>query len=512
MTETYFIGIDIGTTATKAIVFSSSGEMKGIGKPEYSLLVPNPGWAEQEPKIIFKTVLEAVKDAIHQAEISKEAIAAIGISAAMHSLIAVDEQGELLTNAMIWADTRSIEQTEQLKQNGIGHALYLRTGTPIHPMSPLTKLMWMRVHDSDVFDNAAKFLSIKEYFFYQLFGRYIIDYSIASATGLFNLERLQWDEEALATAGIRSEQLSEPVPTTHILRGMKQEYAEMMGVDPETPVVIGASDGCLANLGVGAIAPSQVATTIGTSGAVRTVVPKPTTDPQGRTFCYALTENHWVVGGASNSGGIVLRWFRDRFGWAEVEQANKQGVDPYEVMIQSAMTVPAGAEGLLFLPFISGERAPYWNADARGIFFGISLHHERSHFVRAVLEGILFSVYSINVVLRDLIGSAQEIRASGGFARSIQWRQIMADLFSYEVLTPEVYEGSGFGAAVLAMYAVGALDQLEDVQKLIHISDRSQPNPQLSETYQRLFEIYERVYYNVVQELSLIAEYQRHAR
>ncbi|MBE9179552.1 gluconokinase [Oculatella sp. LEGE 06141] len=507
----YFIGIDIGTTSTKAIVFSETGVMKGIANYKYDLLAPKPGWSEQDPEELFKAVVTTIRDAIQTTNCSAQEIGAIGVSSAMHSLIAVDADNYPLTNSIIWADSRSFAQAERLKQDDTGFKIYQRTGTPIHPMSPLTKLMWLRDNEPELFRQAAKFISVKEYVLYQLFGRYVVDYSIASATGLFNLTTLDWDAEALAIAGIHPGQLSELVPTTYILRGMKARCAEMTGLDPDTPFVVGASDGVLANLGVGAISPDQVAITIGTSGAVRMVVPQPVTDRQGRTFCYALTENHWVIGGATNSAGIVLRWFRDRFCQVEVQRAEREHLDPYDIIIQEAATVPAGSAGLLCLPFLSGERAPHWNTDARGVFFGVALHHERAHFIRAVLEGILYAVYDVTVILQELGGDSHTIRASGGFARSKAWRQMMADLFGYEVLAPEVYEGSGFGAAALAMHAVGALPNLLDVQGLIRITDRHQPDLKLTQTYHSLFESYRRLYNDLVDEFSVIATYQRQA-
>lgn len=508
---TYFIGVDIGTTSTKAIVFSSSGAIKGMSNCGYGILVPQPGYAEQDPKTIFTVVIAAIRDAVEQAAVPQSEISAVGFGTATHSLIAMDAKNQPLTNSIIWADNRSVAQAEQLKQDQTGYNLYLRTGSPIHPASWLTKLMWMRELNSDTFSKAAKFISIKEYILYQLFELYVVDYSIASATGLFNLKQLNWDEEAIALAGIRPQQLSELVPTTYVLRGIKVEYAEAIGLAVDTPIVIGANDGVLANLGVGAIAPGQVAITIGTSGAVRTITNTPIADPQMRTFCYALTEKYWAIGGPTNNGGIILRWLRDEFCAPEVDEAKRLGVDPYDVMIQAAVKVPAGAEGLLCLPFLSGERAPYWNAKARGIFFGVGLHHKRSHFIRAVLEGILFNLYSVNVALQQLTGEIKEIWASGGFARSQEWRQLMADLFGYEVLIPEVYEGSGFGAAVLAMYAVGAIAELTDVQKLIHISHRHQPDVHLTPVYHDLFSIYERIYQTMEAEFSVLADYQRQA-
>jgi gluconokinase len=489
MESKYFIGVDIGTTSTKAIVFSSTGAMKGIGNQGYALESPHPGWAEQDPAAIFAAVIAALREAIEQANIATAEVGAVAFSAAMHSLIAMDAQDQPLTRSITWADSRSVKQSDRLKQDNSGFAIYQRTGTPIHPMSPLLKLLWMRQEDLETFQKAARFISIKEYVLFQLTGQYVVDYSIASATGLFNLKSLNWDESALALAEIRAEQLSQLVPTTHILRGMKANYAEAAGLHPDTPIVVGASDGVLANLGVGAIQPDQIAITIGTSAAVRQVVSAPVTDPQGRTFCYALTENHWVIGGASNSGGVVLRWFRDRFGQAAIEQAKQQRLDPYDILIKQAETVPAGATGLLFLPFLTGERAPYWNPDARGVFFGVALHHEQAHFTRAVLEGILYAVYSITAILQELSANPLTIRASGGFARSRPWRQMMADVFGSEVLVPEVYEASGFGAAVLGMYAVGAIGDLSEVQSLVQIHDHHLPNLQLAQTYHQIFKI-----------------------
>jgi gluconokinase len=505
--SSYFIGVDVGTTSTKAIVFSVTGTIQGIANQGYPLLVPQPGWAEQDPEVIFATVLQTMRQAIAQSGIDPQAIAAVGFGAAMHTLIVLDANHQRLTNSITWADGRSGAQAARLQRDR--SELYHRTGTPIHPMSPLVKLLWLRECKPDTFANAAKFISVKEYIFYQLFEQYVVDYAIASATGLFNLAQLDWDQDALAIAGIRADQLSQLVPTTQILRGMKAHYAAAIGLAADTPIVIGASDGVLANLGVGALAANQIAITIGTSGAVRQVASQPITDVEARTFCYYLAENHWVVGGAGNSGGMVWRWFCDRFGQPEIAQAQTHLPTAYDRLIQLAATVPAGAAGLLFLPFLTGERAPYWNADARGVFFGVAFQHERSHFARAVLEGILFSIYSIAQVLPSFTNTHQTIVLSGGFARSPQWRQMLADVFGQSVDVPAVYEASGFGAAVLAMVAVGALEQLSDVKQLVRIRDRHQPNLQNTERYQALFQIYQQVYRQLIPEFTAIADYQR---
>ena len=277
----------------------------------------------------------------------------------MHSILPVDGQGKPLMRAMTWADNRSAEWTEALKTEMNGHEIYLRTGTPIHPMSPLTKIMWLTREQPELFKQTHKFISMKEYVFLKLFNEYVIDHSMASATGMMNLEKLDWDEEALHVAGITPDHLSRLVPTTHVLKqGLNPEYAKEMGIADTTPFVIGASDGVLSNLGVNAIDPGVVAVTIGTSGAIRTVVDKPVTDPKGRFFCYALTEDAWVIGGPVNNGGVIFRWIRDEFAASEVETAKRLGIDPYEVLTRVAENVPPGSEGLLFHPYMTGERAP----------------------------------------------------------------------------------------------------------------------------------------------------------
>jgi gluconokinase len=503
------IGVDIGTTSTKAVAFGERGKVVSSHAIDYPIVQPHPGWAEQDPDVIFSAVIKSVNATIKKANIFPHQVKALGFSAAMHSLIALDESGRPLTRCIIWADNRSVKQSERLLNEMNGLAIYKRTGTPIHPMSPLPKLLWMKGEMSELFDKTHKFVSIKEYVLYQLYSQYVVDYSIASATGLFRLDTLDWDMDVLNLLGITRNHLSEPVPTTYMLRGMKKEWAEQMAFDPDIPVIVGASDGVLANVGVGAVSPGEAAITIGTSGAVRTISPVQKTDEKGRTFCYALTENHWVIGGPTNNGGILLRWLRDEFGGQEREVAKKLGIDPYDLLIQYAQKVPAGSEGLLFLPFLSGERAPYWNANARGTFFGISLHHKREHFIRAVMEGVCMSVFSVALAIRDLTGPLSEIRVSGGFAKSPFWRQMLADMMGKELLVPETHEASALGAAVLALYALGEIPSLETVKQWIQITSHHTPNENHTSIYLELFYMYERLYHRLKDEFDVIASFQR---
>lgn len=269
------IGVDIGTTSTKAVAFTPAGRVLAHDATEYPLLQPEAGAAEQDPQQIFEAVLSAIASCVKQAKAAPADVLAVSFSAAMHSLILVDDAGVPLTNSITWADHRASAWAVRIRDEWDGLAIYRRTGTPIHPMSPLAKLVWLRHERAELFSRAARFVGIKEYVFFRLFGQWQVDHSIASATGLFDIGRLDWDEGALALAGVRADQLSQPVPTTWHVEGLAPDVAARLGLSRDTPFVVGANDGVLSNLGVNAVAPGEVAVTIGTSGAMRTVVDHP---------------------------------------------------------------------------------------------------------------------------------------------------------------------------------------------------------------------------------------------
>ena len=508
-TLNYMIGVDIGTTSTKAVLFSENGKIIAKSDGEYPLLTPAPAIAEQDSEEIFKTVIASVKGVMTDSGIHPEQVLFVSFSSAMHSVIAVDDNGKPLTRCITWADNRSAEWSARLKKDFGGHELYLRTGTPIHPMSPITKLMWLRHEQESLFNKTAKFISIKEYVYYQLFHQYVVDLSIASSTGLLNLNTLNWDEEALKIAGINEDRLSTLVPTTHIMTGLDRGYAAAMGLSPSTPFVLGASDGVLSNLGVNAIGPGVVAATIGTSGAIRTVVDKPMTDPKGRIFCYALTEDKWVIGGAVNNGGMIFRWVRDQLAASEVETAKRLGINPYDVLTKIAERVAPGSDGLLFHPYLTGERAPLWDPNARGSFFGLTLNHQKEHMIRSVLEGVIFNMYTVLLAMEEQMGTPAKIHATGGFARSPIWRQMMADIFNQQVIVPESYESSCLGAVVLGLYATGRTESLDIVASMVGGTHEHQPIEQNAVVYKSLLPIYIRISRKLEEDYEAISEFQR---
>lgn len=507
--SSYMMGIDIGTTSTKVVLFTKNGKVVQSCSKGYPLYSPTPSVAEQDPDEIYKAVMIAIGETMIESGIEKEELGFISFSSAMHSLIAMDKDGNPLTNSITWADNRSVAYAEKLKASEQGEQLYHRTGTPIHPMSPITKVMWLRNEHPEIFNETDKFLGIKEYIIYKFFNEYVMDYSIASATGMFNLNNLTWDNEALEIAGIGQDKLPRLVPTTHILSNLSGELAAKMNIAANTPIILGASDGVLANLGQNAIKPGVLAVTIGTSGAVRTVSERPLTDPKGRTFCYALTENHWVIGGPVNNGGITFRWARDQFGRVEIERAKASGQDPYEILTEMATDIAPGSEGLIFHPYMAGERAPLWSADARGSFFGLALHHTRDHMVRAVLEGVMYNLYSVLLAVGELTGTPKKIHASGGFVRSKLWRQIMADIFNQKVTIPESFESSSLGAAVLGLYALGEIESLDAVEDMVGNTNELVPIQENVEVYQELMSIYLSVSRQLEGDYKRIADFQR---
>lgn len=509
VSDSAIIGVDIGTTSTKTVAYDEKGNILAEADKGYPLYSPKSTWKEQDPEEIFQAVLITLANVVKTVTEQDRTVAGVGFSAAMHSLIAVGRNGNLLTRAIIWADQRAVAESDGLKASGAGHEIYLRTGVPIHPMSPLTKLLWFRKHQNDVFEAASKWISIKEYVFYRLFQQYIVDYSIASATGLFHLKRLDWDEKALQLTGITKDQLSELVPTTHVVTGLVPEIARDLKIPAETPFIVGASDGVLANLGVGATEKGSVACSIGTSGAIRTVVPEPITDPKGRIFCYALTEDQWVIGGPINNGGITLRWLRDEVLPELKDRIVSQGGQPYDEMTRLASSANPGADGLLFLPYLMGERAPYWNADTNGVFIGLTLNHGRKEIIRAVLEGVIFQMYTVVLALKDMGVEPFEYRANGGFAKSELWRQMMADIFETDILVPESYQSSCYGAALLSMKVLGFISDFSSVKDQVTIKVKHEPIETHAAVYRELIPIFIRLSRELIPEFKALSEFQR---
>ncbi|WP_342504829.1 gluconokinase [Sporosarcina sp. FSL K6-2383] len=479
MSRELVIALDIGTTSAKAVIFELNGKLVAEAERMITSHYPHPGWVEQDPVEMERSSVGAIKDVINKANIKSEELLTLGISCAMHSLICVDTNYEPLSQAIIWADGRSNLQAKALKKAN-GDEIYAKTGLPNHPMSPFSKLLWMKETAFESYQQATYFMSAKEYIIQKWFGRRLIDYSMASATGLFNMKTFDWDEQALALAGVDNKQLSEIVPPTEILTGIDKAIANEMGISSDMPFVIGSADGQLANLGSGAISPGEVAISAGTSGAIRQMITGFQVSEQQETFCYAFTRDLSIIGGPTNNGGIALQWLKELI---EYEGS-------FEELTAEAEQVSPGAEGLLFLPYINGERAPLWNQEAKGNFFGLSITHKKEHLVRAVLEGITYNLYHIGKALERQAGEPEKIFVNGGLARSPLWVQMLADVFGKEVYLSESHHSAAWGAAWTALVAIEKVDSFEDIRKNIPIEAIIKPNQQNHNVYAEAFKKY----------------------
>lgn len=485
------LAIDIGTTSAKALVVTADGNVIASAQQGYPTYYPHHGWAEQNPEEVLSAVENIVLKctATHQ-----EHIAGISFSSAMHSLMAVDSLGVPTTPLVIWADGRSTAQAKALRGGALSEFIYATSGTPIHPMSPLCKLLWLKENQPDVLRNSFKFISIKEFVVYRLSGKHCVDYSIASATGLFDIHRKTWSPEILSEAGIAEKQLSTCVSPYQKLP-LTNEATKRLGLKHDTVIVMGASDGCLANLGSGAMGEGELSLTVGTSGAVRMASQQPSNDKRQRVFNYLLDEKTFITGGATNNGLVLIDWFQRML-----------GLEPMNIhdFVHSATKSSTGANGLLFLPFVFGERAPYYDADMRGVFFGLAQHHTKDDMRRAIIEGICFELRTIMDSVEDALRPVGRILASGGITRSEPWLQVLSNVLNKEVALRDVNDASALGAGLIGFRALAIPAEVS------HSDTRTfRPEGEACARYQEFYRIFIHVNTALMPQFGAIAALQK---
>ena len=478
------VGLDCGTTATKAVTAGTDGRLRDTASVGYPLLVPAPGRAELDPHRLQAAALDALTQVARRAADRGDAVVALSLSAAMHGLVPLDGDGRPLGALVTWADGRAAEQDAALVADDRARGLHARTGTPVHPMSPMVKLAWWARHEPDLLARTARWGGVKELLVGALCGRTdLVDLSCASGSGAYDLVARRWDDEALQLAGVRPGQLPEVVPTTHVLPGLLPDVARATGLRADLPVVIGAADGVLASLGAGAVRPDVAAVSLGTSGALRVVVPRPTVDPAGRLFCYALTDDLWVLGGAVNNGGSVVRWAAQ----ALTGPQEAGGLDERDArLLEEAARAPAGSDGLLCLPYLLGERAPWWRPGLRGAYLGLRREHGRPHLVRAAVEGVCQQLALVRDAVTAVELPLREVRATGGAVASPLWVQTLASALDLPVRLADSPEGTGLGACLLGLHALGALPDLQQAAALVAVRDPVEPDPADAALYRRL--------------------------
>jgi gluconokinase len=477
----YVLGIDIGTGSVKAVAVDLQGHSFEVCQQHYSFNSPKPGYHEQDPEQIWHAFGASIRGIIDK---TGEQPLAISLSSAMHSLITVDKNCHALAPMMTWADNRSAEIAIKLRGTEDGMSIYKATGTPIHAMSPLCKIIWIKENNRELFNNTYKFISIKEYIWHKLFKEFTIDHSIASCTGLFDLDRLSWYNDALKLAGITEQSLSRPV-TTDYHKKLDDLHA-ISSLKPGIPFIIGASDGCLANLGSMANKPGIAAITIGTSGAVRVASSKPLPNAKAMTFSYILDKDTFICGGPINNGGVAMQW------WLK----NIHGPAPtdhnYEQLFKQIAQIPAGSKGLMFLPYLTGERAPVWDSESCGNFFGIKLEHTQANFSRAVMEGICYALKDVLDAVQQNAEPITQINVSGGFTKADTWVQTLADITGKNLVIAQPDDASAIGAAFMALMNIGAISEYP--ASTLSELKIFKPDLQNTEVYKKYFSIYKRLY------------------
>jgi len=401
------VGIDLGTSSAKVLACDVLGATFASAARAYAMRAPRPGFVELAAGDVLAGAEAALREVLAALRAAEVPVAALGLSGAMHGIVAVDECGEALGPCVTWLDRRSAAIAAGWQRDGTAARLYARTGAPVHPMLPSCKLRWFAENTPEIFARAAKFVSLKELLVFRLTGEWVIDWGMASGTGLFDVRGRSWDAEALDLARVGTERLSRLAAPSTPLR-LRDEVAQELELPVDVPVVLASSDGALANLGVGAVGKDEFALTLGTSGALRVVVTEPVLDATARTFCYAYDDRSYIAGGATSSAGAVLAKFED---WL---LADTTPVERPARAVALAIAAPLGARGLTLAPFLSGERAPYWRVDLHGMLAGLDLAHERSDIVRAAFEGIVFALRSVYDVLLERLQPPKRLRLSGG--------------------------------------------------------------------------------------------------
>jgi len=494
----YIIAIDIGTTHCKAITVNENAETIQSFKATINS-IQQEEFHEQDSEKIFQIVVELIKQSFQT--LDQNEIACISFSAAMHSLLAIDESGKPLTNAMTWADTRSKKYAQQLRNTEEGKNICRQTGTAIHAMTPLCKLIWLKNEEPDVFAKAYKFISIKEYIFYRLFGKFIVDIGIASSTGMCDVYNYCWCMDALSLIRINKSKLSVIVQAAHFENELLPEMKKLFQLKNQIPFVCGSNDGCLANLGCGALDINEAALTIGTSGAVRVTIPKPAMQELNGLFRYPLTKNIYVTGGPINNGGIALQWFAENFLQMKISTN-----DDLNKVLEIASQAPAGSDGVYFLPYLLGERAPVWNEDATGMFYGLRMHHKKEHLTRAVVEGISFSLLQILKNIESTGLTVEKIYVSGVVTQSNWWMQLLADMFGKKIFLSDGADASALGAAFTGMYATGIISDLSKVKSFGQTKKIFEPDTMLHGLYKHHYKFYISLYPSMQNALDNSAE------
>lgn len=492
----YLMGVDVGTSGVKTIIVDAKGKLVARAVSEYPLYCPQPGWSEQEPADWWRGTVESIRAALAAGGVKPERIAGLGLSGQMHGSVFLDAAHEVIRPALLWNDQRTAAQCEWITRTVGRKTLQAETCNPVLTGFQAPKIIWLRDHEPANYERLAKVLLPKDYVRYRLTGEFATEVSDASGTALFNVPRRCWSQVILDKLGLPAEWFPECYESPEVTGAVTAEVAALTGLPAGTPVVGGGGDQAAGGVGNGIVEPGAVSCTTGTSGVVFAYLDEPLMDEQLRThtFCHAVP-GKWHVMGVMLAAGGSLQWLRNTLCTPERELAAQLQVDPYELMTAEAQQAPPGSEGLIFLPYLTGERTPYPDPHARGVFFGLSLRHEKRHLIRAVLEGVAFGLRDCCDLIAGLGLQMPEVRASGGGARSPLWRQIQADVCGRAMSVISVDEGAAFGAALLAGVGAGVYpDVVTACRTTIKVVDTLRPQAEASLLYERQYALYRSLY------------------
>jgi xylulokinase len=486
------IGIDVGTGGTRAVLVDEKGEVLASATHEHlPFASPQNGWAEQDPHDWWKACKQALSKLMRESAVSKTEIAAIGLTGQMHGAVLLDENDEVLRPALIWCDQRTQEECRVLDESVGEQRLVELTSNPALTNFTLTKLMWVRTHEPEIWKSFRSFLLPKDYIRLQLTGVRATDVSDASGTLLLDVAHRRWSREMLEAAHLDARCLPQLFESQQVVGKITARAALETGLAEGTPVVAGAGDQAAGAIGMGIVKAGSVSATIGTSGVVFAATDQPFLDPRGRlhTFCHAIPDR-WHVMGVTQAAGLSLRWFRDTFGIVDSSTGS-----PYESLSLEASAIPAGADGVLWAPYLMGERTPHLDSEVRGALIGLSASHGRGHIIRAILEGVAFSLKDTLTIFAEIGVPVNDIRLGGGGALSPLWRQIQADVYAMPVSQLATEQGAAHGAAVLAGVGAGLWPSVEAAcAQFVRIASVVQPEKQSSAILQQQYKLYRAIY------------------
>ena len=492
----YLLGIDLGTSGTKTVLFDTQGTPVASCTREYPMSQPHNGWAEQDPEDWWQAVIATVREVLSQSGASSGQIVGIGLSGQMHGLVMLDGQGDVLRPAILWCDGRTGRECEEIERRVGKQDLIRITANPALTGFTASKILWVRRHEPACYAVCRHILLPKDYIRYRLTGVFAGEYSDASGTNLLDVSGRQWSVEILRCLEIDPDLLPPLYESTQVTGQITPRAAGLTGLMVGTPVMGGAGDNAAAAVGTGVVAQGKAFTTIGTSGVIFAHTAQPHIDPAGRvhTFCAAVPQA-WTTMSCTLAAGLSLQWMRNQFFQSYREVGDEVGTDPYVLMDRAAARIPIGADRLLFLPYLMGERSPLLDSDARGVFFGLSAIHTRAHMLRAVLEGVVYAQRQCLDILRGMGISMDGMLLCGGGANSPLWRQMLADVFRCPVRTVATREGPVLGAAILAGVGTGLWKDVESAcGQLITLNDPEFPVESHSQAYEPFYHLYCQLY------------------